>query len=1204
MVLLLSIILFTFAESARLNLNSKQLDIRNYNIEPDSQEGYSYTEYECASATTLYIKEVCDLCLASTAYVIPNADPSYLTAYDEETLKELDYLLFSARQFLPRAKYYAISVSQDASCLSLTEFIEDADYSKIWNYYLERDPSSVFVPEIFDIEKTSSLDYIAVRYSEKVFDYLSLNYDAIDLAKISDDITYNLERMYTYFENKNTGINEFSGVCEVSGSGLTAEVDFIIETGYDRKYGDAFDIVYVFDQKFTVKEWSSMIDSQSICDTLAPPSGLSTLENFEINGSYQEFVYGSTEKAMKVQNTYSFFNVSDWALAPEIYIKNAKATLVSEDDQYCQFQITGDWEYSSIYVISLTLKETSASGNLKISGEFISPSEISVSSIETDFYQKLFPEDTDMFPVFIPDDPNPIKRFKNEILISPKISLYIDPDLSYNIYGSTPGEAEIEVISARENSEIQFIINRLTSGQNLLRENGLEITKSSEYYSSSTIDTGDYPRLKSELDPDRSSWADGIVIEISTQFNSECENNDFCLILQKYLVEEGERIAYIDGYVVNNTVYLDAPIQKFPLSSSVDFEEAGLAAHYLEQGLILYIKGAFYLQVDSNTLLKFSGTIDQESDGKASLDSESTAVWKDVMEIENLWAAGVYLDGKIDGTGKLSDWTSYGSSFIGYECWDGKKIVDTCLEGSIDLYLDFAMYQFNYFSLSVFELTNIDFFNYFGGYSYETEDSMPLSLACFEFPVGVYFDHQYINADILISSDLKYCDVYGELDGKTASFKSGKFEMNITLEDFYFAKSNGILKKPKAVLDIDRSNAKSESEISGKLEIFNLESSASIIISNDYYTQIEGYMFDGTESFEVILKGDRNTKIQESDFTAEFYLYESDQDDLETIVRSSIDIWINHGNNVLQTSTNFISGITRDIAYLESTQCDPDSSCEDRYICPEGTYEICKSSPTTQTCLDGTGCENVELNCVDSETFCVKKKKNCGDSCECLSEITVCKKWESQCSQSSTDCRNKTISIDQSSCNREEITCDEKVTNDLECTLECDWNKIKYVSAQEDYDYYKDGYLKTIDEIRGFEEILYLAANDYDLEELIKISKIYKIRQIDSYIGPSDFNLTLKAYAISIESESLELFEYEMPWNFYEDRANDLNTYVKLKEFIIDHSSETLTDDLVYKDPVEILAENIDYENEEPEDTGVYSGDIISLLQIFNHNSH
>ncbi|CAG9313820.1 unnamed protein product [Blepharisma stoltei] len=1166
------VFLFTLVHSAKLNSSSKQST-----IEPTAAEEETYRSYDCSTTSTLYIKEVCDLCSASTVYVISSANATIIDAYDQETQDRVQFVLTDAEDYMPDAKYYAVSINDTHACMSASKFIEDANYTLMFNYYLDMDPISVFVPEIFDIGGSSSLEYISTTYNES-YDYFALNYNAPDSATVSETVIYNLQRMYSYFIFQE-GKNLYTGTCDIGESDNVTTVEFSIETPYDRQYGESFNAVFIIADTYGAYDWTTNIEPDNKCWSIDPPSGISSLENMIVSGSYQEFVYSSQAKNMAVQKTYTSYEIPNWSLAPEINLENATGEFINDDhESFCEYEIAAEWNYLN-YTIEMELNSDSDTNQVEISGTFLNAN-ITMQEIETDFYQVFFSEDTEMFPEFFPNTPNLVQRLQNKVLSAPKIKIYLSDEISYNIYGESGDKEETEVIAGRGNSSILSVINSYAYGSEMLKENGVEIIKSSIYTSTETIDIQDYSFMSSLLDSGRENWDQGAIVEISAQFNQNCENNDFCSLLQKYAVPEGERILDVNGYVVNNTVYLDSSIQNIPLSDDVEFEDAGLAAEYTDYGITLMIKGAFDLQVDSKTALKFIGKIKQGEQGDAILEVQSKSVWENAMDVENLLVAGLTMNGTVDGDGIVYNTTTFGSAFIGEKCWNKRSIDESCLEGEIDMDLSLESYLNNTFSLSVYNITTADFFNYFGGYEFSDSDPMPLPMECLAFPVGIHISHSYESPVFVLTGDAEYCGILGELDGKTDSFTSGVFDIEIDLFDFEFANENAQMSDATGYLSTDRSVGKSEGFIYGVLEAFFLEDRTNIYINEGYFASLAGFLYDGIYRVDAHLIGTRNSSIESSEFESEFVMEKGDTKDIEAVSRDSLQDWVDRGQYVINFADKYMGNLTRDFSDLKEIQCETEKSCPTKKICPDGTYEECKSYPNTQICEGGSGCSDVELVCVESESVCMKTWKNCkNDDCECLSTVNVCKKWKTQCNQESSECRNKAIDKDYSDCERYETTCDEQDTYDLQCQTECDWNRYLYEEGEKKYKSYKHGYENSLKELRGFESITEVTENEIETEKLIDIKKIYTVRQLNDNVGPSNFYFTVNTDTINLETEYFGSNIFEVEWNFYQNTDNEDRVLGKFKEYIVEHSEGLLDEDLVIKDPVEIVLENIVYDD-------------------------
>ncbi|CAG9325191.1 unnamed protein product [Blepharisma stoltei] len=1187
--------LFTLVSSVRLRTSSSQIE-----LEPALPEGFSYVGYDCSTTETNYIKEVCTLCQADFVYTAPYPDVAYLEGYYEETKEQIQPILTDVSDHIPQAKMYAVAVNNSMICISGFQFKEEADYEAIFDYFLGISPINVAVPEIFDIENSTTLTYIGTRYNGSSYDYLSLNYDAQDTAEVSESTTYYLDTMYTYFEY-GVGYNVYSGTCDIKSGSNKVSVGFEIETDYYRNYSDTFVSTLDIGTDYTVNEWAKVLDADSPCTSVQPPRGISSLQSLHCTSSTQTFTYSSNSDEMIMNEETIGYTTPPFAISPEIAVDSAPGFLVNDKaEQTCIYKIYTNWVYYN-YTISLMVYSDADDGHMKANGVFTDPTEITVEQIDKDFYQQMFPEDNDMFPVFLPEDPYVVTDFKNGTIMSPQIQLYFEPDTSYAIYGEEAQGGSLEVISGRVHEAVQTVINSYTIGPDWLYDYGISVYETTVYMSSADINVTSSPIMASMLDADREEWKQGVIIEIRCTFNDNCEKNDFCGILQRYGVEEGETELKLDGYIVENTIVLESDMSDIPLSDSVDFEEAGLSAEYEEQGLVLIVEGAFYLQVDSETTLRFIGTISQGENYTAELKTQSEDLWENAMEVLRLHIIGISLTGFVDGNGTLIESTSLGNALIGEDCWENNQASESCLSGDTELYLNFHSYTYNNFSLYIQNITTEEFYNYLGGYSYQSFDSIPLASACLSFPAGIFIDHQYESSIFYLSGNAEYCGVYGELEGTTDSFVSGDFDINVTLDDFYFLRENAKMSSPAAFLKTDREEEKSEGTISGDFYAWEIEKSESISINNNKYQfSTSGYIFAGIYNVTLDFTGETNPDISTAIFSVDFKINEDHVDSIEESTRDLIYQWVNYGYDALVENGLFIDNLTQSLSYWDAMRCNSTLTCPSKLQCTTNINEECTQYSNKQSCSsNNTGCENIQVECTLSEVICIKQKRNCDGECQCLSEVTVCKKWENSCMDRSDECQDKIIEKDYSKCSQTERLCEKIEKLDLECELRCEWIENTYNKAKEIYEAYEEGYEESLEELKGFEEILDKMKTNYEFGRLVEIDRIDSIKNInETGLGPSDFTMTVTGKTVSLEADALEETQYDVIWDFYTARENQAEVYKNTKENIIENSKDELTEDLVQKSPQEVIRENVDYNENQ-----VVSEEITSLLQLFGRNN-
>ena len=1169
--MLFLLVLLGLSESAKLRSTMTQLELGNVNIEPALPDE-DYIAYDCSTTETRYIKEVCDLCQADFAYAIPEPNVSYLEGYYQEDKDRIEPVLADFSGNTPEAASYGVAINDNYVCLSATAFEEDEDTEELLSYFVGVEAVPIQIPEIF--EKAALLiEYISVRSDEDEYDYFSIEYTGESTYVATDSITLYLEYIHNVFENS-SGHYVYSGTAQVSGDPL----QFTIITDYDREEFEDFAVDIAVDEKYSVAEWDLIFDPDSDCSGVIPPIGISGFFMFSVETASLEYAYSLDQDSMILLFEKMFFALPDFAIAPSIVLHDNTGVLVIEFQvSACGYEVIGTWDYLD-YEILLTVYDNNQTSHMEANGYFVDLPSIPVLDIGEYFYEPLFPEDTEMLPTFIPSDPLQLQELKEQSVANPHIQLYFEPGIAYNIYGEGTGSS-LEVVSGRVGGVVQTIVHRFSTGPGELEEAGYSKVQNDVMYGSSDIDIEVYFYMASMLDDERTQWYLGVTVEAIIEFNDFCSTNDFCGLLQKYAVTPTGELE-LRGVVVNDTVSVDYEVLDFLMSASVRFEEVGLSLEHTDYGHLPLFVGAFYLQVDRNTVLRFQGTISQGDDMKSAvLESQSYDVWESVLEEQRLTAAGISLRGTVNKEGQVIASETLATGLIGEVCYDGEVISQECLEGSFDMILDFTDYEDNSFELGLFNLSTADFYNFVGGYEYANNEEILLPQSCLEFPAGIFIQYSYAGT-LVFSGDILFCGVFGEASGTTESIGSGVMDWEITLHDFYFASENARMKSSTGYLSVSRENDLSAGSISGSINIWAWETPVVISLNTEFFTEFSGAIYNGIYTYQIQMQGSSSSSKYLTDCTMTMHLSldPSQAAAQEALLRESLTNWVDSGHSVLQTADEMIAQFTTDLGSLESQLCDPEITCPVSVYCSDSVQEVCVENPIVQNCTGGNGCSNVQLVCTSFEVICVKEDSECQEDCECKSQVEVCKKWESECLVDSDECRDKAIVKDMDVCLKSVHTCVKIEEIEIQCRLRCEWNQDVYEMAEAKYLMFREGYNETQEDLGGFEEIKLMMEQRVDVELLVKIRRIFASEELsEGGIGPNDFEFVADIDIVSIEESQFTEVEVEITWNFYDDTFNQGGLLSGTKGAIIDESGEKLTYELNTKSPKEVMEENIDF---------------------------
>lgn len=1166
---MLLFLLLTISDAARLRTSTMQLELGIFYLEPALPDE-DYIAYDCSITTTRYIREVCELCNADIAYAIPEPDVSYLEGYYQEDQDRIEPVLIDFSLNVPQASAYGVAINSTHICLSATQFDSEEDLEELLDYFVNIEEVPIEIPEIFS-EVSLEASFISVRSNGTYYDYFAIEYITLNTFQATDTVFLQLEYVYNYFVEA-LGTYVYSGTSEISGNNF----EFAVTTEYVREEFEDFTVEIEILEEFSVNELGELIAPEANCAQVSAPLGLSSFQSFLVDSVSLVYTFSADDEEMMLIYEKMFFNLPDFAVAPNVeIIENIGVLVIEFQVDECGYEVIGLWNYLD-YSIVLTVYDNNQTLHMEANGEFSEEEKISILQVENDFFEPLFPEDLKMFPIFLPSDPQLLLELKEVDIPFPFIQLYFEPDLSYNIYG-TDEKSSIEALSGRVDGVIQTVVHKYTTGPDDLEDIGYAKVQNDIMFSSGNIDIEVYFTMASMLDPDRENWYVGVSVEAIIEFNDFCKDNAFCGLLEKYAVTPTGQLD-LRGTVVNDTVTVDYEIIDILFSSSVKFQEVGLSLQYTSYGHLPIFVGAFYLPVDADTILRFEGTISQGNDlESAVLKSQCFQIWEEVLESPKITAIGISLQGTLEDSGEIISIETISTGLIGINCFTDLTISPLCFQGSLSLSLDFVDYEKNSFTLGVFNITTLDFFNYFVGYDYESIEEIQLPQSCMEFPAGFFLQYEY-GGEFVMSGDILFCGVFGNAVGSIENIGSGTLECEVDLEDFYFASENAKMMENTGFISVYRENGSSSGSISGTLNIWGWETPVVFSLSEKFSTSFSGKIYQGIYSYDVTLYSSSSSDITSTNFTMNLSVNPNAVSSEEAFLRSKLINWVESGFGILKESEKKFTQFSIDLGVLKSHQCDPVLTCPNSTYCSENLSEKCVEHEIVQNCLGGNGCSVVQVLCTSVEVICVKEDNDCEGNCKCLAQVEVCKKWESQCIEESSECKEKVIEKDVENCAKTVISCDKVEELEIECRLRCDWNKEVYGLAKTEYLMYEKGFNLTQTDLKGFDELTQLMQERFDMGLLVKITKISASEELTtSGIGPYDFEFEAFFEVASIQSNSLVKSIKKVWWNFYDENSNQGELMKKAKEALVDLSGNSLTTDLNFKSAREVMEENIEY---------------------------
>lgn len=1094
-------------------------------------------------------------------------DTGYLEGYYEEDKERIEPVLNEFADELPEAQMYAVAISESLVCLSAMGFLSTLDKEEVMEYFVGAEKRDQNVPEIFENIQLQD-EFVAVVHNGSEYIFLSFEDTTSYQYEASSTILLDLLYVYSYFEEPNENCKYF-GEAGIEDLRYTFEID----VAYDRVKNSDFCVRIAVNETYTVGDMTEIVVSEAGCSEIDAPRGISSLNDYPVQELALDFGYDSVSSSSELVFEKFKFDAYNYALAPDIYLFDVTGFIIVQyNDLTCGYETIGTWEYLD-YTFVLTVYDRNSTKKMEALGQFIEVSMLTMETVDSDFYQEMFPENTTLFPVFTPEDPALISDFKTLEIHSPQIQLYFQPDTGFNIFGKNDTYT-IEVIANRVNGTVESVVHSFV--QNFEYSSlGFQTLQQDLYYASNDIDLTEYYTMSSLFDVNRTSWTKEIWLEETVEFNEECENNAYCEILFTNSGAENGRIT-IQGYMLDSEIVVDQPIGNFYLTEGLEFQEAGLMIEYSSQAKIPTIIGAYYFSGDSKNVVRVEAEIRQGESFSALVAGQNYEVWERALDVEYVNVISVFVNATIDTPGHISSSIGKADAVIGEKCYNGKTFKSSCLSGSIDLTLDLTNYVYNSFSLFLYNITTLEFYNVVLGYTFKDSESIVLPYSSLEFVTGLNIYHEY-KKYFDLSGGIKFAGVYSTISGQFEAFGEGTMNSEYEMEDFYFASSNARMTSSVGKLELERDSDYYSSSISGNLHMWDVETEATISITDKFSLEFSGYAYSGLYNYTVQLLGEKDSEVTNATFKAKLSLVYDTVSNTQDYLKSDLYSWLDLGLDSIEYLNNLQVSRSEELEKAEQETCDPELECPNSVYCKDEVIKVCEKREIIQSCQEdsGLGCNNVQMVCVDSDEVCIKNSSCTGD-CECLSTVTVCKKWRSSCSRESEICRDTYLHKDPDNCEKTKLDCEKEEIVNKECKYTCEYRNSIYSDEKEEYDSFTEGSNKTFTQLIGYSELNELIESKKELKDLVRLRYLYTEKTLEeSGIGPYDFEFKGESEIVSLEKNDFSEYLLEFTWDFFNSYVNKETLVNVTRTGVIELGDNKFSQDLAYKSPYELIEENI-----------------------------
>ena len=1076
-------------------------------------------------------------------------------------------MLYDFADELPDAQMYAVAISDSLVCLSATGFSKTLDKEEIMEYFIGAEKKDQNPPEIFENLELQD-EFVAVVHNGSEYIFLSFEDKTSYQYEATSTILLDLLYVYSYFEEPNENCKYF-GEAEIGGLRYTFEVD----VAYERVKNSDFCVRIAVNETYTVEDMSEVVAGEAGCSEIDAPRGVSSLNDYPVQELALDFGYNTGSSVCELVFGKFKFDAYDYAVAPDIYLQDVTGFVVVQyNDLSCGYETVGTWEYLN-YTLALTVYDRNSTKKMEALGQFIDLEMLTMDTVDKDFYQEIFPEDTTLFPAFSPEDPAVISDFKTLEIHSPQIQLYFQPDTGFNLFGQN-NSYTIEVIANRVNGTVESIVHSFVQNSEY-SSLGFQTLQQDLYYASNDIDISEYYTMSSLFDPNRTTWTKEIWLEETVEFNDDCESNAYCEILLENSGAENGRLT-IQGYMLDKEIVVDQPIENFLLTEGLEFQEAGLMIEYSSKAKIPTIVGAYYFNGDSKNVIRVEAEIRQGESLSALVVGQNYEVWKSALDVEYVNVVSVFVNATIDTPGHISSSIGKADAVVGDKCYNGKTFKSSCLSSSIDLNLDLTNYVYNSFSLYFYNISSLNFYNIILGYSFKDSESITLPYSALDFVAGLNIYHEY-KKYFDMSGGVKFAGVYSKISGKIEALGGGTMNSEYEMEDFYFASSNARMTSPSGKLKLERDSDYYSSSITGKVHMWDVETEATISITNEFSLEFSGFAYSGLYNYTIHLEGQKDSEVTNATFNARLSLVQDTVSNTQEYLKSDLYTWLGTGLDSIEYLNNLQVSRSEELEKAEKETCDPEQECPNSVYCKDKVLKVCEKREIIQSCQEdsGLGCSNVQMVCVDSDEVCIKNS-SCTSDCECLSTVTVCKKWRSSCRQESETCRDTYLHKDPDNCEKTKLDCEKEEVINKECRYSCEYMNALYLDEQEEYTSFTEGCNKTFTELIGYSELNDLITSQKELRDLVRLGELYTEKTLDeSGIGPYDFEFKGESQLVSLENNGFSEYLLEFNWDFFNSYVNQETLVNVTRTGIIELGDKKFAEDLAYKSPYELIEENI-----------------------------
>lgn len=458
--------------------------------------------------------------------------------------------------------------------------------------------------------------------------------------------------------------------------------------------------------------------------------------------------------------------------------------------------------------------------------------------------------------------------------------------------------------------------------------------------------------------------------------------------------------------------------------------------------------------------------------------------------------------------------------------------------------INFDLYQYNNTSFKCFmdSATSEVVFRYLT--NQKKSDAITSKI---EFSYGV--DLSY-NASYNIFSFVYFLGIPGTIQSNFDTLPSF-LEFFVGINNFTVAYGNLIGKNLEG--DLEVYSTYSVCRLEGIFEIWSITQASALYVSSNMYTNVTGNIFDGIYNTTIYLKS-KTDYFNETIWIATFNISQYDIQNISQIIATNLNTWAGLGQYTLKLSSDTEDSLYNITVQSSSNLCS--QPCEQKYSCSP-VNSTCLQKYLYYNCTNYTQSYNATIKCTNERLYCTDT--NCNQT------VSMCDTYDEDVyANNYTSCTQNTLEQVEEDCLLYGLECKQQILIDETCQSLCLYYQSVYDHAQDDYEIALRAGNLTLSQLGVFDEF-----NGSELFEIYSAGFNGTISEPG--ISSGDLNVTVELGYY--QSGSLANYTVNVLWDFFSNQIN-ANTLTKEIISLIVSSSDTLSQELLVKTPLEIYYEN------------------------------